>query len=117
MTHPVAELGSGETLREMTCMNYYPRSATVRAKPTARCRNAANVLDVLQKSKIFRAQLDRPIAGARSIHLRDVAIFFAPYAGYLSTKLRERVELLRSPGQVIANRCPANSFYLVRLVL
>ena len=30
--NPVAELGPGDLVGEMTCMNFYPRSATVRRK-------------------------------------------------------------------------------------
>jgi len=30
--NPVAELGPGDLFGEMTCMNFYPRSATVRAE-------------------------------------------------------------------------------------
>ena len=57
--HPVAELGPGELFGEMTCMNYYPRSATVRAETDCMMLEMLrNVLDVLQKSKTFRAQLD-----------------------------------------------------------
>ena len=43
----------------MTCMNFYPRSATVRAETDCTMLEMLrNVLDVLQKNKTFRAQLD-----------------------------------------------------------
>jgi CRP-like cAMP-binding protein len=116
--HPVAELGPGELFGEMTCMNYYPRSATVRAETDCTMLEMLrNVLDVLQKSKAFRAQLDETYRRrALDSHLRDVPIFRGLRQDFVD-HLRDRVELLRfAPGQVICKQGdPADSFYLVRL--
>src|SRR6185312_2911440 len=76
-----------------------------------------NVLDVLQKSKTFRAQLDETYRRrALDSHLRNVPIFRALTQEFID-HLRERVELVRfQPGQVICRQGePADSFYLVRL--
>ena len=111
--HPVAELGPGELFGEMTCMNYYPRSATVRAETDCTMLEMLrNVLDVLQKSKPFRAQLDQTYRRrALDSHLRNVPIFRGLTQDFID-HLRERVELLRfTPGQVICKQGdPADSF-------
>jgi CRP-like cAMP-binding protein/Fe-S-cluster-containing hydrogenase component 2 len=116
--HPVAELRAGELFGEMTCMNYYPRSATVRAETDCTMLEMLrNVLDVLQKSKTFRAQLDETYRRrALDSHLRDVSIFRGLEKDF-TDRLRDRVELLRfAPGQTICKQGdPADSFYLVRL--
>ena len=116
--HPVAELGPGELFGEMTCMNYYPRSATVRSETDCTMLEMLrNVLDVLQKSKTFRAQLDETYRRrALDSHLRDVTIFRGLRQDFID-HLRDRVELLRfAPGQMICKQGdPADSFYLVRI--
>jgi ferredoxin len=57
--HPVAKLHGGDLFGEMTCMNFYPRSATVVAAEDVVCLEMLrNVLDVMQKNKTFRARLD-----------------------------------------------------------
>src|SRR5260370_19634507 len=102
----------------ITCMNYCPRPATVRAETDCTMLEMLrNVLDVLQKSKPFRAQLDLPYRRrALDSHLRNVPIFRGLTQDFID-HLRERVELLRfTPGQVICKQGePADSFYLVRL--
>ncbi len=102
----------------MTCMNYYPRSATVRAETDCTMLEMLrNVLDVLQKSKAFRAQLDETYRRrALDSHLRDVNIFRGLGQDFID-HLRDRVELMRfAPGQLICKQGdPADSFYLVRL--
>ena len=51
----------------MTCMSYYPRSATVRAKTDCvMLEMLRNVLDILQRNKTFRAQLERNYRAARA---------------------------------------------------
>jgi len=116
--NPIAELGPGELFGEMTCMSYYPRSATVRAKTDcAMLEMLRNVLDVMQRNKTFRDQLDRTYRQrALSSHLRSVPVL-APLTPDFIDHLRDRVELLRfAPGQVICTQGePADSFYLVRL--
>ena len=116
--HPVAELGPGDLFGEMTCMSYYPRSATVRAvTDCTMLEMLRNVLDVLQKNKTFRAELDQVYRRrALDAHLRNVPIFRGLTQEFLD-HLRDRVELLRfNPGQVICKQGdPADSFYLVRL--
>ncbi len=116
--NPVAELGPGELFGEMTCMSYYPRSATVRA--TTDCvmlEMLRNVLDILQRNKNFREQLDRNYrARALDTHLRSVPIFADLDPGFMDD-LRPGVELIRyAPGQTIfAQGDAGDSFYLVRL--
>lgn len=116
--NPIAELGAGDLFGEMTCMSYYPRSATVRAKTDCvMLEMLRNVLDILQRNKTFRAQLERNYrVRALDSHLRSVPIF-APLTKDFVDHLRDRVELLRfSPGQVICRQGePADCFYLIRI--
>src|SRR5262249_47986673 len=52
--NPIAKLGAGELFGEMTCMNFYPRSATVKARTDCvMLEMLRNVLDVMQKNKTF----------------------------------------------------------------
>ncbi|HET7694445.1 MAG TPA: cyclic nucleotide-binding domain-containing protein [Vicinamibacterales bacterium] len=115
---PIAELAAGDLFGEMTCMSFHPRSATVRAKtPVVVLEMLRNVLDILQKNKTFRAELDRKYRQrALETHIRSVPVFAAmppDFIGYL----RERVELMRfSPGEVIVRQGDAaDAFYLVRM--
>ncbi len=116
--NPVAELGPGDLFGEMTCLSFYPRSATVRALTDCRMLEMLrNVLDILQKNKTFKAQLESTYRQrALASHLRGVPIF-ASLTDEFIQELRERVELVRySPGQVICRQGdPADSFYLVRI--
>src|ERR1700722_17615600 len=116
--NPVAELGPGDLFGEMTCMNFYPRSATVRAKTrVVVLEMLRNVLDVMQKNKTFRATLEANYRGrALGTHLRSVPIFANIDEDFVNV-LRDRVELVRfAPGQTICEEgAPADSFYLVRI--
>ena len=116
--NPIAELGPGELFGEMTCMSYYPRSATVRAKTDCTMLEMLrNVLDIMQRNKSFREQLDRTYKKrALDSHLRSVPVLAGLTPDFIE-HLRERVELLRfQKGQVICTQGEvADSFYLVRL--
>jgi CRP-like cAMP-binding protein/Fe-S-cluster-containing hydrogenase component 2/ferredoxin len=116
--NPIAELGPGELFGEMTCMSYYPRSATVRAKTDCTMLEMLrNVLDIMQRNKSFREQLERTYKKrALDSHLRSVPVL-APLTEDFIDHLREHVELLRfQKGQVICTQGEvADSFYLVRL--
>ena len=116
--NPIAGLGAGDLFGEMTCMSFYPRSATVRAKTDCvMLEMLRNVLDVLQKNKTFREQLDRNYRSrALRTHLLSVPIF-ASLDDEFITYLQDRVELLRfAPGQVITEQgADADAFYLVRI--
>ena len=115
---PIAELGAGELFGEMTCMSFHPRSATVRAKTeVVVLEMLRNVLDILQKNKTFRAELDRKYRQrALETHIRSVPVFASMPQEFIAY-LRDRVELLRySPGEVIVRQGDAaDAFYLVRL--
>jgi CRP-like cAMP-binding protein len=115
---PLAELGPGDLFGEMTCMSFYPRSATVRALTDCRMLEMLrNVLDILQRNKSFREQIDRNYRRrALESHLRSVPVL-AGLSDEFINHLRERVELTRyAPGQVICRQGePADSFYLVRI--
>jgi CRP-like cAMP-binding protein len=94
--NPIAELNPGDLFGEMTCMSYYPRSATVRAKTDCvMLEMLRNVLDILQRNKTFRAQLERNyraraprLASAQRSHFSSLAKDFIDH-------LRDRVELIR----------------------
>jgi CRP-like cAMP-binding protein/Fe-S-cluster-containing dehydrogenase component len=116
--NPIAQLGAGELFGEMTCMSFHPRSATVRAATdVVVLEMLRNVLDILQKNKTFRAELDRKYRQrALETHLKSVPVFSSLPADFVAY-LRDRVELQRySPGEVIVRQGDvADAFYLVRL--
>jgi CRP-like cAMP-binding protein/Fe-S-cluster-containing hydrogenase component 2 len=116
--NPVATLGPGDLFGEMTCMSYYPRSATVVAlEDVEALEMLRNVLYMLQKNKTFKAELDKRYKQrALDTHLRSVPIFAGLTKEFIDG-LRDRVELIRfEPGQVICRQGePADSFYLIRI--
>ena len=115
---PVAELGPGDLFGEMTCMNFYPRSATVRAESdVVAYEMLRNVLDIMLKNKSFRAQIDANYRRrALENHLRGVPMF-ADLSPDFIEHLKESVELQRyTPGQMITRQGDAaDCFYLVRI--
>ncbi len=122
--NPVATLEAGDIFGEMSCMNNYPRSATVVAENDVVCLEMLrNVLYILQRNKKSRAWLDERYR-ARSIdnHLRSVGLFadlFPDDAKFLRfvDYMRSRVELKQyTPGEPIFHQGdPADNFYLVRV--
>src|SRR5262245_39971790 len=116
--YPVAQLGPGDLFGEMTCMNFYPRSATARAATDCVVLEMLrNVLDVLQKNKNFRARIENDYRlRALETHLRTVPIFASLTSEFIND-LRHRVELVRyAPGEVIFRQGDvADGFYLVRI--
>jgi CRP-like cAMP-binding protein/Pyruvate/2-oxoacid:ferredoxin oxidoreductase delta subunit len=116
--NPVAQLGPGDLFGEMTCMNFYPRSATVVAESdVVAYEMLRNVLDIMLKNKTFRAQLDETYRRrALENHLRGVPMF-ADLSPEFIERLKSSVELQRfAPGQVIVQQGQAaDSFYLVRI--
>jgi CRP-like cAMP-binding protein/Fe-S-cluster-containing dehydrogenase component len=118
LSNPVARLGPGDLFGEMTCLSFYPRSATVRAvEDTVVLEMLRNVLQMLQKDKVFKADLDgRYRARALDTHLRSVPVLSTLSEGFVA-RLRDRVELVRyEPGQVICRQGdPADSFFLIRI--
>jgi len=116
--HPVADLGPGDLFGEMTCMNFYPRSATVVAESdVVAYEMLRNVLDIMLKNRTFRSQLDETYRRrALENHLRGVPMF-ADLSTQFIAHLKESVELQRfAPGQAIVQQGEAaDSFYLVRI--
>jgi CRP-like cAMP-binding protein/Fe-S-cluster-containing dehydrogenase component len=116
--NPVAELGPGDLFGEMTCLSFYPRSATVRAESElVAYEMLRNVLDILMKNKTFRGQIDENYRHrALENHLRGVPMF-ADFTRDFLEHLKQSVELVRyAPGQVICRQGDAaDSFYLVRI--
>jgi CRP-like cAMP-binding protein len=116
--NPVATLGPGDLFGEMTCMSLYPRSATVQAATDCvMLEMLRNVLDIIQRNKTLKAQLDAKYRQrALDDHLRTVPMFASLTQDFIDL-LRNRVELVRySKGDVICRQGDlADSFYLVRL--
>jgi CRP-like cAMP-binding protein/Fe-S-cluster-containing dehydrogenase component len=115
---PIAELVAGDLFGEMTCMSFYPRSATVRAKTDCTMLEMLrNVLDILQRNKTFREKLELNYRKrALEDHLRSIS-FFASLTPDFINYLRERVELRRyTPGQMLCREGElSDSFFLVRI--
>jgi CRP-like cAMP-binding protein/formate hydrogenlyase subunit 6/NADH:ubiquinone oxidoreductase subunit I len=115
---PAATLGPGDLFGEMTCMSLYPRSATVRAaEDCVMIEMLRNVLDIMQRNKTLRAQLDFNYRKrALEDHLRSVPLF-APLGKGFIDDLRDRVELLRfNRNEVICEQGDvADRFFLVRI--
>ncbi len=85
--HPVATLGPGDLFGEMTCISLYPRSATVRAATDCvMFEMLRNVLDIIQRNKTLKAQLDANYRKrALDDHLRSVPMFASLEPGVSST--------------------------------
>ena len=116
--NPIATLGPGDLFGEMTCMSLYPRSATVRAaSDCVMFEMLRNVLDIIQRNKTLKAQLDANYRKrALDDHLRSVPMFASLTPEFIDV-LRNNVELVRyTKGDVICRQGDiADSFYLVRL--
>jgi CRP-like cAMP-binding protein/Fe-S-cluster-containing hydrogenase component 2/ferredoxin len=118
LSNPVNELHAGDLFGEMTCMNRYPRSATVRA--TTACvmlEMLKNVLEIVQRNKTLRAQIeDNYRRRALDDHLRTVPMFAGLSQDFIDG-LRSKVDLVRyAKGEVICRQNDlADSFYLVRI--
>src|SRR6202171_2491682 len=104
--NPVAELGPGDLFGAMTCMRFYPRSATVIAESdVVAFEMLRNVLDIMLKNKTFRGQLDQTYRRrALENHLRGVPMFADLSADFIE-HLKESVDLQRfAHGQTLALR-------------
>ena len=118
LSNPVNELHAGDLFGEMTCMNRYPRSATVRA--TTACvmlEMLKNVLEIVQRNKTLRAQIeDNYRRRALDDHLRTVPMFAGLSQDFIDG-VRSKVELVRyAKGEVICLQNDlADAFYLVRI--
>ncbi|MGD0434829.1 MAG: cyclic nucleotide-binding domain-containing protein [Bryobacteraceae bacterium] len=116
--NPVATLGPGDLFGEMTCMSLYPRSATVRAATDCvMFEMLRNVLDIIQRNKTLKAQLDANYRKrALDDHLRSVPMFATMTQEFIDL-LRDKVELVRyTKGDIVCRQGDiADSFYLVRL--
>ena len=117
--NPIATLRTGDLFGEMTCISFYPRSATVKAKtPIVALEMLRNILDLLKRgSKSFKEQLERNYRDrALATHLRALPLFKGLTDEFLAG-LKERVELASyEPGQVICKQGdPADKLYLIRV--
>jgi CRP-like cAMP-binding protein/Fe-S-cluster-containing dehydrogenase component len=115
---PTATLKAGDLFGEMTCMNLYPRSATVvAADDCVIIEMLRNVLDIMLRNKTLKAQLDANYRKrALQDHLREVPLFASLGQEFID-HLRDRVQLLRfNKGEVICLQGDiAEHFYLVRI--
>jgi CRP-like cAMP-binding protein/coenzyme F420-reducing hydrogenase gamma subunit len=119
----LGELTSKDLLfGEMTCLNHYPRSATVEAiERTELLEITQNILHYLQRNPTSRAELNR-VYRSRALQLQLQQL---PFVKDLPSDDKQRVaELLGGqaelvavdPGQVICRQGEvANYFYLVRI--
>lgn len=115
---PIARVGQGELIGEAACMNYQPRSATMRAaEDTIVYEMLRNVLDILRRNRKFKAEMERKYRErALSNHLRSVPVF-ADLPDDFINELRDKVQLLSfGPGEDITRQGDkADAFYLVRM--
>jgi len=118
VANPVAQLEEGDLFGEMTCLSFYPRSATVRAaEDCVVLEMLRNILQLLQKNKEFKVRVEDAYR-KRTLdrHLRSVEIFGELSSDFLEF-LKARVELVDfAPGEIICKQDEdADAFYLIRL--
>jgi CRP-like cAMP-binding protein/Fe-S-cluster-containing hydrogenase component 2 len=119
LQRPIAQLKEGDLFGEMTCLNFYPRSATVRALEDCEALEMLrNILTLLQKrSTILKPKLDAVYKErALTNHLRSHPAFKSVPDEAMAA-LRDRVELVSfDPGEVVVKQGdPADAMYLIRL--
>lgn len=116
--NPIAQVGPGEVIGEASCLNYQPRSATVRAaEDTVVLELLRNAFDILRRNRDFKRDMEAKYrARALDNHLRSVPILRALPQDFIDY-LRDRVELVTySPGEIICRQGDvADAFYLVRM--
>ena len=115
----LAKVGEGELIGEAACLNFQPRSATVRAASddVIVVEMLRNVLDMLRKTREFRADMERKYRErALANHLRSVPIFKELPDAFIN-RLRDRVKLVPvEPNEPIVKQGdPADAFYLIRM--
>ena len=100
-------------------MSFYPRSATVRAATdVVVLEMLRNVLDILQRNKTFRAELDRevPRSGRSRRHLRSVPVLPRCRRNSSTTCATASSWCASPPGEMICRQGDqADAFYLVRI--
>jgi len=116
---PEATLGAGDLFGEMTCLSFYPRSATVRARTEVTALEMLrNILDILKRgSKTFKAQLDESYRErALASHLKSLPLFEGLTDEFIDG-LKGRVELVpKKPGEVVCRQGDdADRLYLIRI--
>ncbi len=125
INNPIAELNKQDVIfGEMTCMNNYPRSATVRAKTDVTLLEIRmNVLYILQRNKKSKSILDN-VYNLRSIstHLLSIPLFSDQFTdpkefSKFVDLVRKNAKLVRlNPGDVIFRQGDReDNFYLVRV--
>lgn len=116
--NPVAQLGPDDLFGEMTCLNFYPRSATVRAATQlVVLEMLRNILELLRRNRDFRRQQEETYRRrALDNHLRSVPLF-SDLSDEFIAGLRDRVGLEQyDPGKVICKQGePSDSLYVIRL--
>ena len=116
---PIAQMGEGDLFGEMTCLNFYPRSATVRAIEDCEMLELLRTILLLlgKRSKAFKERLDSDYR-RRSVrtHLRSMPIF-QDLSDTRIDELCQKVEFQSfEPGQVVIKQGdPADAAFLVRL--
>lgn len=114
-----AVLQAGDLVGEMSCLDLYPRSATVEAiEEVVAFEMHRNVLEHLKKKKGKFKELIEKTYRERALitHMRNTDEFHDLPDAYLD-RLKEKVELKSyEPGDVIATEGePADSFCLIRI--
>lgn len=115
---PVAQLGPGSLFGEMTCLSFYPRSATVIAEEDCDLLEMLqNILQICQRNPEFKKRLDDDYRQRAMVtHLQSVPLFRSLPDSVLS-ELKEQAELISvEPGErIFAEGDSADALYLVRL--
>jgi len=115
---PVAQLGPGDLFGEMTCLNFYPRSATVRAAEDCDVLEMLrNVLQFLQKNKGFKEFVNETYQNrALENHLRSVPLFRTLPTEFIDfLRSRARLEQFEAGTVICKQGDPADALYLVRI--